>query len=112
MEADPTPFTVLSGKGHAWQSAGIWLENGQTFIAKTAGQRGENSVSGFIANGGNPKIDGTWPDHENFALNQPFTIKHGSGYVYFRMRPRHVMHNWKAWATRSNWSLTVTLEQM
>lgn len=109
FSANPIPFAVCSGKGQAWQSAGVWLENGQKFIAKTAGRRGGTFVSGFVANGGNPNIDGTWPDHEKFALNEPFKVKNGSGYVYFRVLREPVTHG--KGGDRLMWrTLTVSLE--
>ena len=93
-----------------WQSAGIWVENGQKLVAKTEGRRGGPFVTGYVANGGNPKIDGTWPEHEEFALNEPFKVKHGDGYVYFRVLREPITHGkgGDRWMWRT---LTVHLEE-
>lgn len=111
LSTAPIPFAVLSGKGQVWQSAGVWVENGQKLIAKTAGRRGGSFITGYVANGGNPKIDGTWPEHEEFALNEAFTVKKGGGYVYFRVLRQPVSHG--KGGNRPMWrTLTVSLEEI
>ena len=82
LDAGPISTTVFSGKGQVWQSAGIWVENGQKLVAKTEGRRGGPFVTGYVANGGNPKIDGTWPEHEACTLNKTFQVNNGSRSVY------------------------------
>jgi hypothetical protein len=110
LRTAPIPFVVLSGKGQVWQSAGVWVENGQKLIAKTAGRRGGSFISCYVANGGNPKIDGTWPEHDEFALNEAFTVKNGGGYVYFRVLRQPVSHG--KGGNRPMWRrLTVSLER-
>lgn len=111
LDAGPISTTVFAGKGQVWQSAGIWVENGQKLVAKTEGRRGGPFVTGYVANGGNPKIDGTWPEHEEFALNKAFKVNNGSGYVYFRVLRQPISHG--KGGDRLMWrTLTVSLEQI
>lgn len=110
LKAAPTSTVVEAGKGQEWQPTGVWVKQGQTLVAKTASRLGENHVAGYVANGRNPKIDGTWPEHEPFALNETFTVKNGGGYVYFRVLRQPVAH--KKTGNKLMWKkLTVTLEQ-
>lgn len=85
LGATGTTCVVFSDRGTQWQPTGIWIANGRRFVARASPMYGARGVRGFVANGGNPGIDGTWPEHEEFALNKPVAVSRGGGYLYFRV---------------------------
>lgn len=110
LETAPIQFDVSSFKKDSWQQAGIWLEKGVSCIASTAGRRGGKNIKGYVANGGNPKIDGTCPDHQKFDLHKPFKVEKG-GYVYFRVLVPPFTRGGKGGGRRQWTKLTVSLER-
>lgn len=107
-KGDAQTLVISAKKGKQWQSTGVWVANGRRFVATSGQSFGANAVRGYIANGGNPNADGTWPTHEEFALQKPVTVKQGGGYLYFRvLRPPDLQG---ARAKRAMWhTLTISL---
>ncbi|HBA85030.1 MAG TPA: hypothetical protein DCZ95_13130 [Verrucomicrobia bacterium] len=85
-EGQVSDVIVLDSLNHDWQFSGVWAEAGKSYIAQSI-SLGSKFVQGYVANGGNPEIDGTWAEHQKFALNKPFTVdQNRSGYLHFKIR--------------------------
>ncbi len=79
-------------KGFVWQRTGLWLEGGKTYVAESDNALAVRYLQGYVANGGNPKIDGTWAEHQMFKVNVPFRVEPDcGGYAYFKLARRPTM---------------------
>ena len=107
-------FDVARLEGAVWQRTGLWLEGGKTYVAESDNAMSVRYLQGYVANGGNPKIDGTWAEHQMFKVNEPFLVEPDcGGYAYFKLtrRPTAATRG-KAVGTRFGNILPVTLRQV
>ena len=107
-------FDVARLEGAVWQRTGLWLEGGKTYVAESDNAMSVRYLQGYVANGGNPKIDGTWAEHQMFKVNEPFLVEPDcGGYAYFKLtrRPTAAARG-KAVGTRFGNILPVTLRQV
>ena len=85
-------FDVARLEGAVWQRTGLWLEGGKTYVAESDNALAVRYLQGYVANGGNPKIDGTWAEHQQFKVNVPFRVEpDAGGYAYFKLARRPTM---------------------
>ena len=107
-------FDVARMEGAVWRRTGLWLEGGKTYVAESDNTLAVRYLQGYVANGGNPKIDGTWAEHQMFKVNDPFLVEPDcGGYAYFKLtrRPTAAARG-KAVGTRISHILPVTIRQV